>query len=491
MSLVLTSANLAQINSAVALPTYDRKKVKIGIVHLGPGAFHRAHQAVYADDLLNTGDLRWGICEVSIRSSKIRDVLKKQDNLYTLAVLDIESHCRVIGSIQEVLVAPENPSLVIDRMSLASVKVLSLTVTEKGYCLTQAGRLDKSRDDIQYDLKHIDRPTTAIGFVVAGLYARWKIGAAPFVPLTCDNLVDNGHRLRAAVLDFAEVLDQAFYLWVSVEVHFPCTMVDSITPATNDDIACRVSESITLRDEWPIQRELFTQWVIEDIDGVELPPFDLVGATFSNNVAGYEAVKLRVLNGLHSSLAMLGYLLGKSSVDEAISHPALRKFTEALLKYEIIPTLSVVEGLDVREYGEAIIQRFLNPSIRHLLSQIAWDSSQKLPFRILGSVEDNLKAGRSIDKLSLVLAAWMHFVRQQVSRDIEIIDPLSETLKRIARLCKGGGADVTRFLSLKQVFSNELRDSARFQRVLMDQYERLERFDFPEDGLDSILLQDL
>ena len=473
MNTHLSESTLSQANPSLNTFDYDRSKVQVGIVHLGPGAFHRAHQAYYTDELLRAGHLDCGICEVSVNSPDIRDALQAQDNLYTLAVLDRECEYRCIGAIKEFLVAPENPGKVIERLADTKVKVVTLTITEKGYCLTPEGGLDTNNARIQHDLDNIDKPQTALGFLVAGLHKRWLAGDKPFVPLSCDNLTDNGRRLQKSVIEFATRLNPEFAAWIEKEVKFPCTMVDSITPATNDDIRAEVSEKIGLSDAWPIQRERFTQWVIEEVEGAELPPWETVGATLSGDVRGYEATKLRILNGMHSSLAFVGLLSGKASVEEAVTEPAIRQFVEGMLSQEIIPTVPEVEGLDRAAYGRDILQRFENPAIRHLLSQIAWDSSQKIPFRILGTVEDNQQAGRASAKLCFALASWMMFIRDAAANSAKITDPMADKLVEIAKSCTGDTADVDQFLALRQIFPEVLVNSEQFVKSVKNAYERI------------------
>lgn len=459
----------------VALPAYDRDKVTIGVVHFGPGAFHRAHQAFYFDQLL-AKDPRWGICAVSLKSSGVRDALAPQDGLYTLAQLDAETTFRVVGSILEVLVAPEDPPSVFARLAAPTTRMVTLTVTEKGYCLTGDGKLDMAHPDIVHDLAHPREPVSAVGYVVEGLRRRQQVGLPPYAVVACDNLVDNGWRLKAAVVAFAERVDPALAAWIEAEGRFPRTMVDSITPATDDALRTRVETATGLADAWPIQREAFTQWVVEDVLGEAstqggAPDLASVGVTLTDDVRGFERAKLRLLNGVHSTIAYAGLLKGHETVFEAISDPALAKIAEDLMVQDIIPTLTAPRGLDLAAYAQAILARFRNPEIRHLLSQIAWDGSQKLPFRILGTVADALEAGRPVDRLALPLAAWMHFVRRRAAESVKIVDPLADRLVETAAGCAGdAAADVARFLALEPVFSRELAANAAFVAALEKAY---------------------
>jgi fructuronate reductase len=443
------------------------------VVHFGPGAFHRAHQAFYFDQLL-AKDPRWGLCAVSLKSPGVRDALQPQDGLYTLAQLDAETTFRVVGSILEVLVAPEDPPSVFARLAAPTTRMVTLTVTEKGYCLTGDGKLDSAHPDIVHDLANPREPVSAVGYIVEGLRRRHQVGLAPYAVVACDNLADNGWRLKAAVVAFAESIDPTLAAWIETEGRFPRTMVDSITPATDDALRARVEAATGLTDAWPIQREAFTQWVVEDVLGGDAPDLASVGVTLTDDVRGFERAKLRLLNGVHSTIAYVGLLKGHETVFEAISDPALAKIAEDLMVQDIIPTLTAPRGLDLPAYAQAILGRFRNPEIRHLLSQIAWDGSQKLPFRILGTVTDALEAGGSVDRLALPLAAWMHFVRQRAAEGAKIVDPLADRLVETAAACTGDAkADVAEFLKLEPVFSRDLAGNAVFVAALEKAYGAL------------------
>jgi fructuronate reductase len=469
----LTAVSYPAALPGVALPAYDRDKVTVGVVHFGPGAFHRAHQAFYFDQLL-ARDPRWGVCAVSLKSPGVRDALAPQDGLYTLAQLDAETTFRVVGSILEVLVAPEDPPSVFARLAAPTTRMVTLTVTEKGYCLTGEGKLDTAHPDIVHDLANPREPVSAVGYVVEGLRRRFQAGLPPYAVAACDNLADNGWRLKAAVVAFAETVDPVLAGWIEGEGAFPRTMVDSITPATDDALRARVETATGLTDAWPIQREAFTQWVVEDVLGDGAPDLASVGVTLTDDVRGFERAKLRLLNGVHSTLAYAGLLKGHETVFEAISDPELAQLAQDLMVQDITPTLTAPRGLDLAAYGQAILDRFRNPEIRHLLSQIAWDGSQKLPFRILGTVADALEAGRSVDRLALPMAAWMHFVRRRAAEGVKIVDPLADRLVETAAACTGDAAgDVAAFLKLEPVFSRTLAGNAAFAAALEKAYGAL------------------
>ncbi len=464
----LSDATLTALPPEVARPAYNRSDTRIGIVHIGVGAFHRAHQAVYVDDLL-ADEPEWAICGVSLHSTEVRDALRPQDGLYTLALLGEQSSLRVIGALKEVLYAREESHAVLERLADSPTRLVTLTITEKGYCLV-GDELDLAHPEIVHDLASPDAPLGAIGYLVAGLRRRWQQGMAPYTVLSCDNLPDNGGRLRRAVLQYALRIDPALKDWIEAQVAFPRSMVDSITPATDEALREQVSAQLGCIDAWPIQREPYSQWVVEDRFCNGRPGFERVGVTMSNDIAGYDRAKLRLLNAPHSALAYLGSLLEIETVADAMRQPQLAGFIERLMREHIAPHLDPPQGFDPQAYIGAILERFRNPAIRHKLSQIAWDGSQKLPVRLLGTIADALAADRPIDALCLPVAAWMHFVRRQANNGVPLVDPLDKVLSDIGRRTTGDAArDVAAFLVLDSVFS-PLSGDPRFVGALRDAY---------------------
>jgi fructuronate reductase len=463
-ALHLNESALPNLPPAIARPAYERSHTRIGIVHLGVGAFHRAHQAVYIDDLL-AEDPDWAICGVSLHSADVRDALQPQDGLYTLALLGEAPRLRVIGSIRELLCARDEPAAVLARLCDPAVRIVTLTITEKGYCLA-GDDLDFAHPEIAHDLASPDTPCGAIGHIVAGLRQRKELGIAPYTVLSCDNLADNGGRLRRAVLQYAQRIDAGLACWIEAEVAFPRSMVDSITPATDDALRARVAQQLGCVDAWPVQREPYAQWVIEDRFCNGRPAFERVGVTMSDDIAGHDRAKLRLLNGAHSTLAYLGSLMEIETVADAMREPALVGFVERLMREDIAPVVDFPRGFDADAYIAAILARFRNPDIRHLLAQIAWDGSQKLPVRILGTIADALAAGRAIDRLCLPVAAWMRFVCRQAQAGVALVDPLDDALRDIGRASIGEAAgDVDAFLALDAVFA-PLAGDARFVEAL-------------------------
>lgn len=454
-------------------PGYRRAQTRIGTVHFGPGAFHRGHQAFFFDRLLEKDAAR-AICAVSLKTASVRDALVPQDGLYTLAELDQAPTMRVIGAIRELLVAAESPAAVASRLCDPATSIVTMTVTEKGYCLGADGGLDFAHPDIAHDLSHPDTPHSLIGWLVRGLELRRARGLPPYLVVSCDNLAGNGPTLRRAVLAFATRRDARLAGWIEETARFPRTMVDSITPATDQALRERVARATGLEDAWPVQRERFAQWVIEEVEYVAQPDWASVGITVSRDVAAYERAKLRLLNGAHSTLAYVGLLAGLQTVAEAMAQPVLRTFIERMMREDIEPTLDMPQAGALAAYRQSILRRFENPAMQHRLAQIAWDGSQKLPIRILGTVADALRAGRSLARLAVPIAAWMQFVRLRASDGVEIVDPLAARLTALGRQVTGdANHDLPLFFALPGVFPATLVGEPRFTRVLGETYEAL------------------
>jgi len=475
----LCDASLVTARPGVGRPRYDRAATRIGIVHFGPGAFHRVHQAWYVDRLL-VRDPRWAICAVSLQSPAAREALAPQDFLYTVAELGPDVRLSILGSLRELWIGPRDRDAILARLASPDVSLVTLTVTEKGYCLGAQGFLDERHPAIAHDLAHPREPVSALGWLAHGLSERRTRGLAPFAVLSCDNLPDNGPTLRRALMHLASRLDAGLARWIEQEVAFPRTMVDSITPATDDRLRAHVAARIGLEDAWPVQREAFTQWVIEDLPAVRAADWASVGVTLARDVTVYDRAKLRLVNGAHSTLAYLGLLRGRETVAEAMQDVPLATFVERMMREDIAPTLAssagrdASRGLDVSAYIETVLARFSNPAMRHLLTQIAWDGSKKLPVRLIGTIEDRLREHGPLERLVVPLAAWMHFIARQAQAGATIIDPDAERLAATGRGCTGHArADIERFLALGTVISPALAAHEPFKRVLERAYARL------------------
>jgi fructuronate reductase len=343
-----------------------------------------------------------------------------------------------------------------------AIRLVTATVTEKGYALAADGTLDFAHADILHDLGRPAMPRSFLGWIVAGLMARREAGLRPFAVLSCDNMADNGVKLRAAAIAFARRLDSALADWIEDEVGFPCSMVDSITPASDDALLADVTEALGVIDRVPVQRESFAQWVIEDQGRPLGPDLAAAGVILTSDVAGYERAKLRILNGAHSTLAYSGLLAGYETVAEAMADARLAGFVERMIGEEVIPALPPVPGLDLQAYADAVFDRFRNPLIRHRLIQIAMDGSQKLPYRLLDSITANLKAGRPVDLLGKAVAAWIAFVIQQTMRGITLSDPLAMMIA--ARASAENATE--RLLDLGVVFPLTIAQAPIFRRAV-------------------------
>ena len=463
--MILSRASLASLPDTIARPGHAPDGIRTGIVHFGPGAFHRAHQAAYVDRLLDH-DPRWGIAAVSLRSGSATDALKAQDGLYALAVIDREPSTRIIAAHSDAIGPGEGARL---RKLLASpeVRIATSTVTEKGYCLAGDGSLDFAHPDIVHDLRRPAEPASVIGWIVAGLEDRHAAGSAPFAMLCCDNMTGNGAKLRAACVALARERDPALADWIADEVAFPDSMVDSITPASDAAFLAGVRETLGVEDRAAVQRESFTQWVLQRFDMADVPDLAAAGVTLTGDVRGYEQAKLRILNGAHSTLAYVGLARGHETVFEAMSDGTLESFVTRLVHQDIAASLVPVEGLDKAAYADAVLNRFRNPEIRHLLAQIAWDGSQKLPYRLLDTTRAALDAGRGVERLAVPVAAWIAFVRRKAEAGETITDPLADSLAAAATSAN----PVTAMLALEPVFGARLGGDERYRAAVREAFQ--------------------
>ncbi|MDO6718660.1 mannitol dehydrogenase family protein [Psychrosphaera sp. 1_MG-2023] len=446
----LTQNNLDRLSKDILKPKFDRQQTQIGIVHLGPGAFFRAHQAWYTQQALNVKAGNWGICAIALNSNRVKQQLEPQQGLYTLVEQDNTTQYSIIGSVKEVLALQEDFSQVVSRLTDATTKIVTLTITEKGYCLDAKGRLDCNHPIIKRDLLNAERPESAIGLLFLACKIRHQQNTSPLTVISCDNLNDNGVKLKAALVNYAQLVDTTLADIIQTAVICPRTMVDSITPATDTDMAVQIEQQFGYKDNWPIKRETFTQWVIEDILPDDIPAWGDVGVTFTHDIAGYENAKLRVLNATHSTLAYLGHLLDIETVYSAINNEVLHTFISNMLKTEIKPSLVIPKEMNYESYCCAILQRYRNPAIKHLLSQIAWDGSQKLQVRILPIIVHNIKHRIPIKSCCFAVAAWMRFVIIKSRNKSELIDPLNHQLLAISSYCcDSAEQDVAHFMALE------------------------------------------
>jgi len=481
----LSSATLNKLPGNVARPGYDRGATGIGIVHLGVGAFHKAHQAVYTDDALAARGGDWAIAGVSLKRPEARDQLAPQNGLYTVAERDNNGeNLRVIGAIKNILVAPENPSAVLELLASAATRVVTLSITEKGYCLRPAdGLLDLTHRDIVFDLVAENPPRSAIGFIAAALALRRARGIAAPSVVSCDNLPHNGAQLRNAVLRFLQVRDASLADWCAEHVCFPSTMVDRIVPATTAvDIETR-QHKLGVYDAAAVKTEPFRQWIIEDNFKQPRPEWEAGGARFVRDVAIHEQAKLRLLNGAHSAIAYLSCLRGHAYVHEAMRNPLLARFVEDLMERELAPTLSRHGGLDLPNYIKTLLHRFGNAALAHATAQIATDGSQKLPPRILAPLRERLAGDLPIERLALVVAAWMCCTlgRNEPGRPLALSDPLAPRLQA-SNTASTPDQIARSLLQISEIFGEDLPADPRFVSAVVNALSSL-----VSNGVDATL----
>lgn len=401
--------------AGVSVPSYDRAAARVGIVHFGVGNFHRSHEAMYLDRLMEAGEgLDWGVCGVGVlpQDAAMRDALQAQDCLYTLLVRhpDGSTEPRVVGSILEYLLAPEQPEQVMARLTDPAVRVVSLTVTEGGYLRDPAtGEFDPDDPAVRADAADPHRPRTVFGFVVEGLRRRREAGLPPFTVLSCDNLQGNGGVTRRTVVGLARLTDAGLAAWIDAEVAFPDGMVDRITPATTDADREALREQYGIEDRWPVPAEPFTQWIVEDRFPLGRPALERVGVQFVEDVGPYELMKLRLLNATHQALAYLGAPLGYTLVDETVGDPLVRRYLEHYMAEEAAPTLGPLPGVDLQAYMATLVERYSNSRVRDTLVRLATDGSNRMPTFTLPVVRENLRAGRPVRLGALMVAAWAEY----------------------------------------------------------------------------------
>jgi mannitol 2-dehydrogenase len=462
-------------HDGVAVPTYDREGVRTGIVHFGVGGFHRAHQAMYVDTLLESGQAtEWAITGVGLLpgDKRMRDVLRAQDFLYTLVVKDPDGtmHPRVIGSIVDYLFAPDDPEAVLRLLTEATTRIVSLTITEGGYLVNQTtGEFDADDPSIQPDLRPGAVPTTAFGFITEALARRRAAGVEPFTVMSCDNIQGNGEVAHRMIGAFARLKDPELADWLEEHVTFPNSMVDRITPVTTEHDRELVAERFGVEDGWPVVCEPFTQWVLEDRFPTGRPPFEAAGAQVVPDVEPYELMKLRLLNASHQALCYLGYLSGYRYAHEVCSDPLFTGFLLGYMDDEATPTLAPVPGVDLAAYKHQLIERFANPEIRDTLARLCAESSDRIPKWLLPVVRANLVTGAPIRRSALVVAAWARYAEgvDEAGEPIEIVDRRKDLLVKRAQ-----ADDPLEFLRDPDLFG-DLVAQQRFTDAYVDALESL------------------
>ena len=476
----LKQENLHRLADEITRPSYDRSKVKAGIVHIGVGGFHRSHQAYYTDALLSDSEASdWGICGVGLRDAdrKIGDILKAQDYLYTLIVKHPQGtiETRIIGSLIDFMLACDDPGAVIDRMASADTKIVSLTITEGGYNFNPAtGEFDFDNPDVRHDLEHPSSPKTVFGYLTAALKKRRALGLPAVTIQSCDNIQHNGDMTRKMLLAFAHKQDADLARWIESDVSFPNAMVDRITPVTTPEDIAYLRSAMGLEDQWPVTCEPFTQWVIEDNFSNGRPAWEKVGAQFVPDVTPYEKMKIRLLNAGHSVLGMLGSIHGHKTIDGCMADPLFAAYVRRFMDVEATPVLDPVEGVELEAYKDSLIERFGNPNIKDSVARICLESSAKLPKFLIPTITENLALGGSIRYATLVIAAWCFYSDKGVDQHgerLDIVDVLKDELHQAAQ---GTADDTLSFLKLEPVFGNIIHNeqfTALYTEMIQTLYE--------------------
>ena len=440
----LSAATLGDLDPAVRVPAYDRSTLSIGIVHFGVGGFHRAHQAMYGDRLMNQGeDLDWAICGVGVMPSDMgmRDALDAQDGLYTLVIKHADGTLepRVIGSIIRYLYAPDDTEAVLAVLADVSTRIVSLTVTEGGYNVDPVtGQFDTGNAVVVADAAGDQPPATVFGLVVEALRRRRTAGVPPFTVMSCDNIPGNGDLAKAMFAAYAEMIDAELAEWVRSSVAFPNSMVDRITPVTTPEDKEMLAEQFGVVDAWPVVCESFTQWVLQEEFPTGRPAWEDAGVQLVDDVEPYELMKLRLLNASHQAMAYIGHLSGHRFAHEAATDPAIVEFLSGYMDDEGGPTLPEVPGVDLDAYKRSLIERFANPQVRDTIARLCAESSDRIPKWLLPVVRENLASGGEIVRSAAVVASWARYDEglDEQGEPIVVVDRLRDELLAIAALQK-------------------------------------------------------
>jgi fructuronate reductase/mannitol 2-dehydrogenase len=470
----LSDRTLSDLPSEVSTPTYDRAALRPGIVHIGVGGFHRAHQAVYLDELARRGSTEWGVVGVGLHSREIGEVLAAQDGLWTVVERAADGdRATVVGALTRYLYAPDDPEAVLTALTDERTRVVTLTITGTGYRVdAHTGEFDADDPHVARDLEDPGTPETVFGYLVEALHRRREAGLAPFTVLSCDNMQSNGSAARTAVVSFARLRDDDLADWIEGHVAFPSSMVDRITPNTTPEDRDAVAARTGVDDRWPVITEPFRQWVVEDSFCNGRPPLEDVGVRFVADVSPYETVKTRLLNAGHSAIAYLGYLAGHRTTSDVMADPVFRTFLTRLMAEEIAPSLPEVPGVDLAEYQATLLDRLANPRMADQLARLSRRGSSKIPNYLLPSVRAAMEADRPHRLLCLAVAGWLRFLRGHDYAGEEV--PIQGPRPDLVPIAQEAGGDATPLLSEQSVFDHVGQDP-RFAECVQQALSALDR----------------
>lgn len=475
----ITQAALSLLPGHVIKPTYDRAASSAGILHFGVGGFHRAHQAIYTEMLLNQGKAQtWRICGAGVREADrgMRDALAAQDYLYTLYELgdSDDTEIQVVGVINNFLVAQDDRTTLLATLASPDIRIVSLTVTEGGYYTDDStGQFKSDHPEILHDLENPSAPGTVFGLITEALARRRDAGIAPFTVMSCDNVPHNGDVVRKALLCFAALRDSDLHDWISEQVTFPNAMVDRITPMTSNAHKQQLTDETGIEDAWPVVAEPFLQWVVEDKFCNGRPEWETVGVQFTADVTPYEEMKIGLLNGSHLAMTYLGTLLGYEFAHETMEDDLLRTYVRQYMDLDVTPLLADVPGINLTDYKDTLIERFSNRAICDQLTRICSDGAAKFPKFVLTTLRGQIKAGVSLDRTALIIAAWAHYLSgvDEHGKPYPIIDPQLPVLKLAVADQK---QLISNVLALEDVFGTDIPQSAAFVEAFTRQLQRLQ-----------------
>ncbi|NEK59275.1 mannitol dehydrogenase family protein [Geodermatophilus sabuli] len=453
-AVALSDRTLTDLPSGVSAPTYDRAALQPGIVHIGVGGFHRAHQAVYLDELARQGSTEWGVVGVGLHSREIGEVLAGQDGLWTVVERAADDdRATVVGVLTRYLHAPEDPEAVLTALADERTRVVTLTITSTGYRVdAHTGEFDADDPHVARDLEDPGTPETVFGYLVEALHRRREAGRAPFTVLSCDNMQSNGTAARTAVVSFARLRDDDLAEWIDQHVTFPSSMVDRITPNTTPEERDAIATATGVDDRWPVITEPFRQWVVEDSFCNGRPPLEEVGVQFVADVSPYETVKTRLLNAGHSAIAYLGYLAGHRTTADVMGDPVFRTFLARLMAEEIAPSLPEVPGVDLAQYQATLLDRLANPRMADQLARLSRRGSSKIPNYLLPSVQAAIDDDRPHHLLCLAVAGWLRYLRGSDYAGEEV--PIQGPRPDLVPIAQEAGGDATPLLSERSVFDS-------------------------------------